>query len=122
MNSFKTTAAALALVAGSVLGTAPLHAEEPPDMDGTWVNRSLKMDNEPAMGAVIKGRTIEMFVPPFIPGGDRMEMTLEVLETDPQRPFEGVPVGEEHLEVGHDRSRPERPPVDPQRCRNSTIR
>lgn len=101
MTKLATTAAALALVAGTTVSVNQLRSASPPPtpastpaptvmadntaemLEGTWINRSWKMDNQPATAANIKGRHIRLRAPSPVPGGDPMQMTLEISETDP---------------------------------------
>jgi len=105
MTKLTATAAAITLIVGSTVTVNQLRSASPPSpppaaastppaatalannpetmLDGTWENLSWKVDNKPATAAVMAGRHIKMSVPSFIPGGEPIEMTLEILETDP---------------------------------------
>lgn len=105
MTKLTATAAAITLIVGSTVTVNQLRSASPPTtppaatstpplatalannpetmLEGTWENLSWKVDNQPATAAIIGGRHIKMTVPPFIPGSKPIEMTLEILETDP---------------------------------------
>lgn len=104
MTKLTATAAALTLIAGSTVTVNQLRSASPPAspatpptapavtpmatdpakmLEGTWVNRAWKMDNQPATSADIEGRHFRLRVPSPIPGGDPLQMTLEISETDP---------------------------------------